>query len=469
MAAVGMLLAAGGSGAAEETVSFGRFRKVVVLRPPGAPREAVLLLSGEAGWGAGERQLAEPLVARGALVVGVDTPAYLRALGGKTCGYPAGDLESLSHFVQKKEALPDYLRPGVVGQGAGAALAYASLAQAPENTFTGAVGLGFSPELRMPGRLCAQGGLVRQRTADGRGERFSAPKALSAPWHLLVGERDTVFPAERARTFFQGVARVEVTGVPGVGRPLASPAAWRDALLPAEAALSVRAAPPPPVTREKSPEGVALVDVSDLPLVEVPASGKQGDTLAVFLSGDGGWAGIDQGVSAVLVAEGIPVVGWDSLRYFWKRRTPEETAKDLGRVMAHFLGAWKKQRVLLVGFSQGADVLPAVGARLAPEARRAVRALVLIAPGRLAELEVHVLGFVGGGGGDPILPEVKTLGGLPLVCVYGSEEADETLCTQLADVPGAHGVKLEGGHHLGGDYTAVGRALLEPLREPPPP
>jgi type IV secretory pathway VirJ component len=53
--------------------------------------------------------------------------------------------------------------------------------------------------------------------------------------------------------------------------------------------------------------------------------------------------------------------------------------------------------------------------------------------------------------------------------VYGSEEADDSLCTELGGVPGAKSVKLEGGHHFGGDYESVGRAILAPLREGPKP
>ncbi len=46
-----------------------------------------------------------------------------------------------------------------------------------------------------------------------------------------------------------------------------------------------------------------------------------GPTFAVILSGDGGWAGLDKKVAAALAAQGIDVVGIDSLRYFWSERT----------------------------------------------------------------------------------------------------------------------------------------------------
>ncbi|MBV9188539.1 MAG: hypothetical protein JO093_23230, partial [Acidobacteria bacterium] len=59
-----------------------------------------------------------------------------------------------------------------------------------------------------------------------------------------------------------------------------------------------------------------------LPLVEVPASRGNSDTLVVFVSGDGGWAAIDREISKVLADDGMPVAGLNALQYFWTKRTP---------------------------------------------------------------------------------------------------------------------------------------------------
>lgn len=59
-----------------------------------------------------------------------------------------------------------------------------------------------------------------------------------------------------------------------------------------------------------------------------------------------------------MAARGIPVVGFDSLRYFWKKRTPEGLAADLDRVLRYYGRHWGKSKLILIGYSQGADVLP---------------------------------------------------------------------------------------------------------------
>jgi len=103
-----------------------------------------------------------------------------------------------------------------------------------------------------------------------------------------------------------------------------------------------------------------LIAASSLPVVEVAATGGQSDTLAVMVSGDGGWAPIDRSIASVLAQNGIPVAGLNALQYFWKRRTPDEAARDLQQIVETHLAAWGKRRIVFIGYSRGADVLPAM-------------------------------------------------------------------------------------------------------------
>ena len=120
----------------------------------------------------------------------------------------------------------------------------------------------------------------------------------------------------------------------------------------------------------------APVALGNLPVIEVPAraGAPPTDLLAIILSGDGGWAGLDKEVAQALAEHGIPVAGLDSLRYFWSARTPQRLAGDIDRMIRYYLEHFGKQRVLLIGYSQGADVLPFAVNRLAPATARAYRA-----------------------------------------------------------------------------------------------
>src|SRR5262249_26191069 len=84
--------------------------------------------------------------------VGVDRGEYGGSLARSWASevYPSADLELLSQFAQRASGLASYEPPVIVGVGAGAALAYASLAQANPNAFRGAVSVSFCPLLALP-------------------------------------------------------------------------------------------------------------------------------------------------------------------------------------------------------------------------------------------------------------------------------------------------------------------------------
>jgi type IV secretory pathway VirJ component len=205
--------------------------------------------------------------------------------------------------------------------------------------------------------------------------------------------------------------------------------------------------------------------LGDLPVVEVPAAGGSGhsDRLAIMFSGDGGWAGLDQGVAAALAAQGIPVVGVDSLRYFWKARTPDGLAADTDRLIRYYLAHFAKQRVLLIGYSQGADVLPFALNRL-PAATRAHVALgAVLGISTHALFEFHLSSWVSDSDSGPAtLPELERLHDLPLLCIYGSDEHDSP-CAKLHSA-GAIVAELQGGHHFDGDYAGLARRIIAAAR-----
>ncbi|ADO68914.1 virulence factor family protein [Stigmatella aurantiaca] len=452
-----LLLALGGSASEameKSSLSFGRFGRVEVLRPSDAPRGVALLLTGPDASG----PLAKALASRGALVLSIDTTVFLKRLAqGQGCAYPAGDLEALSQFSQKELGLPEYLHPVLIGSQGGAALAYAALAQSPENTFRGVVTLGFDAELPLAIPLCRGNGLARARTRGGVLERVKPVSALNAPWRLMVDGQGKGQGLAEARAFTQQMQGAQVIAPPEGTWP---PEARLGTLLQFYEDLSQ---PRPPPTPSAAPPA-KLESVSGLPLIELPTPPGPADTLALLLSGDGGWAGIDKHLAEALNAQGLPVLGWDSLRYFWKRRTPEETARDVERALTHYLDTWGKQKVVLVGYSRGADLLPAITARLSPALRERVILVALVAPGKGAEFEVHITDLLGGGGNDAaVLPEVEALEGKPVLCLYGDAEAAESLCPLLTKVPGAKTLMLKGGHHFDGDYARVARAIIAAL------
>lgn len=444
--------------------TFGKFGEVTVYRTSREPKNMVLFVSGDGGWNQGVVSMAQQLAARDATVVGIDIRKFLRATEAtqSACAYPAADFEQLSQFVQKRLGFASFHRPVLAGYSSGATLAYAVLGQAPRGTFLGAISLGFCPDLEIKHPWCAGFGLQYSKRPDGKGVDFAPMKTITEPWRVLQGGQDQVCSANVTQAFVAQVPTGKVVALPTVGHGFSVERNWVPEFLNAFdeiVASAKRPAPLPPIGEAATPSGIAS-DVSHLPLVEVPSTGGQGDTLAVLMSGDGGWAGLDREVAARLAAKGVPVVGFDSLSYFWNRRTPEETAKSVADVITHYGAAWHKTRVLLIGYSFGADVMPHVVNRLPAELRARVRLMTLIVPSQSAQFEFHVAEWAGIGSSDvePNFPEMQRARGVRTLCIFGTEEKG-SLCPLLQPL-GTKLVGLKGGHHVGGDYDRLVQEIL---------
>lgn len=436
---------------AAETVEYPGLGSVRLERPDGTPSQVVIFLSGDGGWNEGVVGMARHLTRQGALVAGVDVTRIQRLADASQgrCLNVAGILEGLAHYVEQHAGLAQYLRPTLVGYSTGATLAYATLAQAPSGTFRGALSLGFCPDLEWHAPLCGGEGLEHD-PATKSGFVYRPARHLQEPWIALQGEVDEVCPAEQTRQFVARVPGAHVMMLPKVGHGYSVERNW----LPQYLDGYRRIASGPTAVRTALPE-----HVNDLPIVELPATDGTSDALAIMLSGDGGWAGLDKAVAAELNARGVPVVGWDSLRYFWDARTPEGAAHDLDRLIRYYARAWHKSRVLLIGYSQGADTLPFMVNRLPDTLRTLVGTVALIGVSDEAFFEFHVSHWLGSpAGGLPTRPEITKANLRPLVCIYGAEETDSP-CRNL-DGPQIRRVMLPGGHHFDGDYAGVARAIL---------
>ena len=160
-------------------MSHGRFENVAVYAPAGTPTSFVLLLSGDEGWNPAAASLARMLARHGAMVAGIDLKKLTVNLEAddSDCVFPDGDLENLSHFVQAFYRLPAYLTPFLVGYRGGAGLSYATLVQAPPNTFAGALTLGFCPTSNLHKPLCKGSGPESFSRSGERGTEFFRPSS----------------------------------------------------------------------------------------------------------------------------------------------------------------------------------------------------------------------------------------------------------------------------------------------------
>jgi type IV secretory pathway VirJ component len=442
-----------------EKLYYQPFDSLTLYMPPtGKPSQVVLFISGDGGWNLGVKAMAQKLSDLGALAVGINITKYLKHLNSlnEKCHYPAGDFELLSKFVQKKLDFPTYITPMLIGYSSGATLVYALLVEAPPGTFKGAISMGFCPDLPLVNPLCSGYGLKQVPDPKGHGVLFLPSKELASPWIAFQGTIDQVCSPDSVQAFVEQTSNAKVMELPKVGHGFSVEKNW----LPQFKAAYLEIIEHHEASLSK-PSSTAIVAIGDLPVVEVRAPDSIArNQLAIILTGDGGWAGIDKSLAGALAQVGVDVVGWNSLQYYWKKRTPQEAATDLGRIINHYKTEWKKEHVAIIGYSYGADVIPFLVNRLDSATRVTINNVSFLGLSPMADFQFHVMSFVGGVTKEalPTLPEIAKIKGIPMLYFYGSDEK-ETVVDEI-DRSKVRLIELKGGHHLGGNYEAIADSIM---------
>ena len=430
-----------------DTIASGRLGQVTYLLPATKPPTGVVIFFTDPTKPTETKSTVERLAALGAVVATIDTTAYLKTLASDKgdCLWLSSDIEELNYALQHKLNFPEFRLPVLASLGTGGALVEALLIEAPSYSFAGGVSADFTPALTVPAKLNFCGGPELKAAAGG----FTlASQDVAAPWNIIpaAGQEKTVddwLDADKA----------ELMPLPKEG-PLTDPlAALADAVKPmlAEAAASDPGS------------------LKDLPLIEMPPAnvalspdGPPQPYIAIVYSGDGGWRDLDRTLGQVLSASGIPVVGVDSLLYFWKPKRPEVVAHDLDRIIEHYRKAWHAEKVVLVGYSFGADIMPFAYNRLSPAAQGQVAEISLLGLSRTANFEISVEGYFSDAKNDDsraVEPELAKIPGPLLQCYYGEEEAEDSACTTPAGLK-TEVIRTTGGHHFGDDYDALAKDIM---------
>lgn len=209
---------------------------------------------------------------------------------------------------------------------------------------------------------------------------------------------------------------------------------------------------------------IACDGMGDPPWVEVPPQRPSGVWLSVLLSGDGGWASTDRSIAEGLADHDIPTIGLNSLRYFWTERTPAEASDMLARMMERYLDEWQRERVVLIGFSRGANSAPFMVDDLSPALRARIGLVVMLSPTIETTFVFRMrdwLQTVDWPDAVPVAPAVDRMRPIRILCIYGRDDAD-ALCPHLP--PGVADVRaFPGGHHFGGETERVVTDVLSEL------
>lgn len=214
---------------AARTLDLADIGEVTVYAPQGQARGLALFASGDGGWNLGVWDMAQTAASLGYWVVGFSTPAFLKSLesGDGACSDAAGALDRLGAKVRSAMKLPADYHPILIGYSSGATIAYAALAQAGDTRFSGAMTLGFCPDLIIHKPFCEGAGLTTEKQKKPPyGIVFNTVPAVGVPWIVLQGDIDQVCNPPATVGFVDKVKNGKVINLPHVGHGFGVPRNW---------------------------------------------------------------------------------------------------------------------------------------------------------------------------------------------------------------------------------------------------
>jgi type IV secretory pathway VirJ component len=200
-----------------------------------------------------------------------------------------------------------------------------------------------------------------------------------------------------------------------------------------------------------------------LPINIVTAINDTSKPLVMYITGDGGWNKFSKNLSSILAAKGYPVIALDARDYFWKQKTAAQTSFDVARLIRNYQKIWNRKKIILVGYSFGADVMPFVYNLLPADLSATVVNINLLSPSPNTDFEIHLSVLLGAGfsGGEMVVTAVNKITTKPLTLVFGADENNFPL-SQLRNKNFVT-IRLEGGHHYDGDEVKLCDTILQHL------
>jgi len=379
----------------------------------------------------------------------IDHEALLNGSANETthCVDIANQLTAINTTLQTRFQIGADQLPILIGMEDASATLYAALAQADKKNFHAAVGINFSPELKPHGALCDQ-----KEFASDNSPMLIPVKRLPNSFYIFQDRnKNNVVDA----AFTDKIANVKLTMEDSKEQALAE-------------AIQILQWLDPRLADQISSDA----SDNDLPVIEVPVenattTSEANDTMAVIITGDGGWAEIDKNIAKILAEKGIPTVALDSLSYFWKARTAEETTQDVETIISQYLEKWNKKKVILVGYSFGADVLPFITNKLGEETKKQLALVALLGMGKTAAFEFRLSSWMNADTDSSrllILPEIEKMKWANSICIYGLDD-EAANCLPTADL-GVKVISMTGDHHFDEKYDELVNHIIENSKTP---
>ena len=181
----------------------------------------------------------------------------------------------------------------------------------------------------------------------------------------------------------------------------------------------------------------------------------------LYISGDGGFNTFSTGLCNAISKEGYSIAAVNAKSYFWNKKTPGQTAKDIADYLVNKLNNRKNQQLVLAGYSFGADVIPFIVNKLPDPVKKKLISTVLLSPSTSTDFEIHWWDMFGSNmkRNMNVVAEINKMGLQKTVTIFGSGEDD----FPVTDIKLKYyrNEDLPGGHHFDGNTDEVAKTMIK--------
>ena len=186
--------------------------------------------------------------------------------------------------------------------------------------------------------------------------------------------------------------------------------------------------------------------------------------LVLYISGDGGLNSFTIALCEKMNRAGYYVIALNTRSYFWKRKTPQQSAADIYTFIENKFKARNNHRWIWVGYSFGADVSPFIINRLPAPVYSGLMSVVLLAPSPTTDFEIHLMDMLGSGKkrNMDVVAEINRMSNIKLTSLHGA--GDKDFPKKNITLKNYHTETLPGSHNFDGATDAVFNAMQKYLK-----
>jgi type IV secretory pathway VirJ component len=182
--------------------------------------------------------------------------------------------------------------------------------------------------------------------------------------------------------------------------------------------------------------------------------------LVFYISGDGGYTNFSETLCGLINKRGYDVTSLNSKSYFWDKKTPKQTTKDIVAYLNSQFAKRKNQQFILTGYSFGAEIVPFVVNRLSDSMKKKLVTVVLLSPSASTDFEIHIWNMFGAKtkGSMDVVAEINKMGSQKTTTIFGIK--DDNFPISDVKLKNYSNEQLPGGHHFGGNINEVAKTMM---------